>query len=114
MSSVIAVFSVLFMPYAYLARQQRVVLEGVPSPRCVVPIVAVPIFCSVACVEGEGYPTAVFASGRVGDAVVYALSVILGCGVGDEYLFVAYGGNFDACGVFVAVGVGVGVRGVDI
>ena len=36
-------------------------LKRVAAPRCVIPVITIPVLGSVAWVEGKGYPTAVFA-----------------------------------------------------
>ena len=89
-------------------------LEGVAAPFGVVPVVALPADGSVAGVEGEGGPAAVFAGGVVGDAVGDVFLAVDGCGVREEEVGVFNGGYLDACGVLAGVqGVGVLVAWVD-
>ena len=61
-------------------------LEWVASPFCVVPVIAIPVFCSVAWIECECCPAAVFAILIVGNAVCYILFTVDGCCVGQEYI----------------------------
>ena len=107
MSSVITIFSVLFMPYAYLARQQRVGLEGVASPGCVVPIVAVPVLLRRGVVKAECYPFGVTFLCVVFDAEGYGFFAFVYCRIAVIYIPGIELGHLQSSGVTSRVAVGI-------